>query len=50
VATMQAARNDRGDALFTLMAQRHGWQAVHLEPLALLAQERIVRTSSSWVP
>jgi hypothetical protein len=36
VATMQAARNDRGDALFTLMAQRHGWQAVHLEPLALL--------------
>jgi hypothetical protein len=36
VATMQAARNDRGDALFTLMAQRHGWQALHLEPLALL--------------
>ncbi len=36
VATMQAARTERGDELFTLMAQRHGAQASQLDPLALL--------------
>ncbi len=36
VATMQAARTERGDELFTLMARRHGAQALHLDPLALL--------------
>lgn len=34
VATMTAARTERGDALFTVMAQRHGWQAVHLDAIA----------------
>ncbi|MDZ7676705.1 MAG: phosphotransferase [Acidimicrobiales bacterium] len=36
VATMSATRTERGDALFTVMAQRHGWQAVHLEAVSLL--------------
>ena len=36
VATMQASRTDRGDELFIRMAERHGQQVLHLEPLALL--------------
>lgn len=36
VATMAATRTERGDALFTVMAQRHGWQAVHLDAMSLL--------------
>lgn len=36
IATMSAKRTERGDALFTVMAQRHGWQAVHLDAVSLL--------------
>jgi hypothetical protein len=36
VATMQATRTQRGEELFTIMAMRHGTQALHLDPLGLL--------------
>jgi hypothetical protein len=36
ISAMIVERTERGDEMFAVMAERSGWQALHLDALALI--------------